>query len=386
MRSLLLLLSLPLSAQSTQPAAAVPAAATPAVAAVSDQAAREAIDRGVAFLVAEQNKDGSWGGARNKMMTDSFANAATYDAWIAATTGLCAVALLELGRDDAAKTACDRALDYLCRNADVKRPADWDTDNTWGLVYGLLGVSKGLAHPRYKDSEREPELRKAGETLLAGLKKYQSDKGGWAYYADPRSAWLTGRETSFTTAVGVLALCDARDAGLPVDSQVVARATAAVEHCRLPNGAFSYAIQTIPEIRSLEGIDNVKGSLGRIQVCNLALLRAGGKVSPEQIRWGLERFFADHKFLDVGRMKPIPHEAYYQVAGYFYFFGHYYTAQLLDQLPPAERERYVPLLRHHITKTIEADGSMWDFYIASHTRAYGTAFGILTLGLTLPRS
>jgi hypothetical protein len=156
-----------------------------------------------------------------------------------------------------------------------------------------------------------------------------------------------------------------------------------VEHCRLPNGAFTYSTSPISEIRSFESINDVKGSLGRIQVCNLALLRGGGKVSKEQISWGLDQFFEHHKFLDVGRMKPIPHEAYYQVAGYFYFFGHYYAGRLLEQLPPTERAKYASRLQKEILKTIEADGSMWDFYIANNTRPYGTAFGILTLGATL---
>lgn len=351
----------------------------------SDQAVRQAIARGVEFLVGAQNKDGSFGGPGNKTMTDSFANAATHDAWTVATTGLCAVALLELGQSPEAGRACDRALDFVSAHADVKRPADWDTDNTWGMVYGLDCVAKALARERYRGTEREPALRQAGETFLAGLRKYQSDRGGFAYYGDPAGAWVTGHETSFTTAVGVLAMCAARDVGLPVDPKVLQRATAAVEHCRLPNGAFTYGIEVISEVGSLESINNVKGSLGRIQVCNLALARAGGKVTPEQIRWGLEQFFTHHKFLDVGRMKPIPHEAYYAVAGYFYFFGHYYAGQVLELLPPEERAAFVPKLRQHVLKTIEKDGSMWDFWISSHTRPYGTAFGILALAATLPR-
>jgi hypothetical protein len=54
-------------------------------------------------------------------------------------------------------------------------------------------------------------------------------------------------------------------------------------------------------------------------------------------------------------------------------------------LPAEERAQYAPLLRKHILKTIEPDGAMWDFYISSNTRPYGTAFGILALGATLAR-
>jgi hypothetical protein len=381
---MLALLTLTLCLQPPAAAPQEPAASRPAAAVdTSDAAVRAAIARGVAFLVSAQNADGSWGGTTNKTMTDSFANAATHEAWTFATTGLCCSALLAHGGTPAAEAACDRAVDYLCARAELKRPADWDTDNTWGFVYGLNGVAEALVHARYKGSAREAPLRKAGDTLLAKLQKYQSDKGGWAYYADPAGAWLTGMETSFTTAVGVLAIVRARDAGLAVDSRMLARAVAAVEHCRLPNGAFTYGIDTISEVGRFESINNVKGSLGRIQVCNLALLEAGGKVTPEQIRWGIEQFFTHHRFLAVGRQKPIPHESWYAVAGYFYFFGHCYAGQLLAKLPKAERQRWVEPLRLHVLETIEKDGSMWDFWISANTRPYGTAFGVLALGATL---
>src|SRR4030095_13430730 len=49
---------------------------------------RKAIARGLDFLVSSQNPDGSWGGTRNKTMTDGFANAQTHHAWDVATTGL----------------------------------------------------------------------------------------------------------------------------------------------------------------------------------------------------------------------------------------------------------------------------------------------------------
>src|SRR5207247_1524350 len=128
--SLLLALALELQQSESAPQTAPVSAAE---AALSDAAVRAAITRGAAFLVESQNADGSWGGARNKMMTDSFANVATYEAWTEATTGLCCVALLELGQTQQAQAACDKGLDYVCAHADVKRPADWDTDNTWGL-------------------------------------------------------------------------------------------------------------------------------------------------------------------------------------------------------------------------------------------------------------
>ena len=344
---------------------------------------RAAIDRGLALLVREQNRDGSWGGPRNKTFTDSFANAATHDAWIAGTTGLVATALVETGKTAEAQSALDRGLEYLVRNAPVKRPAEWDIDNVWGMIYGLQGLSRAMASPRYSSSPRREALREAALILLEDLARYQSPNGGWAYYASPGSAWRPEWATSFTTAVGVLALLDARAAGLPVNEKVLQAAVRTVKRCRLPTGAYTYSWSPIPSPGRLTFFDQVKGSLSRIQVGNLALLRAGERMPPAELERGLGLFFEHHKFLDCGLRKPIPHEAYYAVAAYFYLFGHCYAAEVIEALPPASRARYWPQLQREVLKTQEPDGGFWDFWISSHTKPYGTAFAILALERSL---
>ena len=90
----------------------------------------------------------------------------------------------------------------------------------------------------------------------------------------------------------------------------------------------------------------MKGSLGRIQVCQWALRSCGDEsVSRKDLRDGLARFLEHHRFLDVARMRPIPHEAYYANAGYFYFFGHYYAAKAIELLPVDEQEEWHARLR-----------------------------------------
>ncbi|HET6204211.1 MAG TPA: hypothetical protein VFI25_15575 [Planctomycetota bacterium] len=344
---------------------------------------REGIDRGLALILREQNKDGSWGGPRNKTFTDSFANPETHHAWAVATTGLVCVALLELGEEPQAASALERGLDYLVANADLDRPADWDIDNAWGFIYGLDGLSRALLSPRFAGSPKRDAMRAAGAKFLDGMARYQSPNGGWGYYADAEAAWRPEWATSFTTAAGVIALADARKAGFAVPEKVMEGSVRAVKRCRLPSGAYSYSVMAIPYSRGMEWIDEVKGSLSRIQVCNLALLRAGEAVPVEERRRGLELFFEHHRFLDVALHKPIPHEAYYFNSGYFYLFGHYYAAELIATLPAAERAAYWGRLQREILKTQEGDGGMWDFWISSHTKPYGTSFGILALGRSI---
>ena len=98
----------------------------------------------------------------------------------------------------------------------------------------------------------------------------------------------------------------------------------------------------------------------------------------------MRAFFEQHKFLDVARMKPVPHEAYYQVAAYFYFFGHAYCGQLINLLPEAERESWHQKLRAHVIKVQWEDGSSIDFPNMKSMQVAGTAFSILALQAGVP--
>jgi len=343
------------------------------------------LDQAVDHLLAAQNEDGSWGSWANPE-SEFWSNPYSHYSWIAATTGLAVMALMEQEDRSEVEDAVDRGLDFLLEQPPLKRPSDWDVDNTWGLVYGLDSVVGALRHPRLEKDGRVPRLRAKAELFIAQLEETQSVSGGWGYYDFETRAARPSWATSFQTAVALLALLGARDLGLEMDDTVIPRATAALERCLLPTGAYTYSVMAVPGPGGLERINQVKGSLGRIQVCNLALVLAGSeRVTHDMLLDGLDAFFEHHRFLDVARKKPYPHEAYYQNSGYFYFFGHYYAARVLELLTGPERARFETRLAREILKTQESDGSMWDYYMNSYHRSYGTAFGAMTLQRTLPR-
>ena len=345
---------------------------------VTGQTVRAAMKRAVDFLLADQNPDGSWGSPRNAAH-EFWSNPETHRSWTVATTGLCCMALLEAEETEAVKSAYGRGIDYLLANAVVKRPSDWDVDNTWAYVYGLQALARACANPREPAGSRREEIRRVGQELIGKLAEYQTPSLGWGYYDFDGYTRPPAWATSFMTAAGVLALLDAKQAGFDVDSKMLERAVKAVKRCRLPSGAYTYSVEAIPWPRHSEWIDQIKGSLSRIQVCNLALHRAGELISREDLIVGLGHFFDKHRFLDIARKKPIPHEAYYLNSGYFYFFGHFYAAGVIERLPPDEQVKWWPKLRHHVLKTQEKDGSMWDWYLSSYHKPYGAAYGLMAL-------
>lgn len=369
-----------------------PAAAQTPVEPITADTVRTAIQRGVAFLLKDQNPDGAWGSHRDALLglDDAFMNEPSQRAFTIATTGLGCLAMNAIERTPERDAAYERGIEYIITHAvDAKRISDWDVDNTWAFVYGLAAAVDAYTGPRYaNDAARRESLAKTIRGLLDRFKQYQTPLGGWGYYDSGDTVTFPPNwATSFMTSAAILAMLDAKAAGFEPDRSMLERAVRAIRRCRLPTGAYTYSLDIVSTPGHSEGINNIKGSLGRIQVCNLVLFRAakagfqtpGREIDVEMLREGLEHFFREHRFLDIARGRPIPHEAYYANAAYFYFFGHYYAAKVIGELPEADRAKYWERFQREVVKTQEADGSMWDYPMNSYGKPYGTAFAVLAL-------
>ena len=105
-------------------------------------------------------------------------------------------------------------------------------------------------------------------------------------------------------------------------------------------------------------------------------------VTDAVLKTWLDRLFARNLWLDMGRKRPIPHESWCQVAAYFFYFGHYYAALCIEQLPGKERPYFQDHLAHILLPLQEKDGSWWDFPMFDYHQAYGTAFALMSLSRT----
>ena len=103
------------------------------------------------------------------------------------------------------------------------------------------------------------------------------------------------------------------------------------------------------------------------------------EVSDAIIKNWLDRLFARNGWLDMGRKRPIPHESWFYVAGYFFYFGHYYAAECIELLPQADRPPFQDQLAHVLLAVQEKDGSWWDFPMYNYHQQYGTAFALMSL-------
>ncbi|MEO0649265.1 MAG: prenyltransferase/squalene oxidase repeat-containing protein [Planctomycetota bacterium] len=348
--------------------------------------AREALDKSLEFLVTTQREDGSWGSSALEGLAEFGFSVETYYAWQVASHGIATMALLEAEATPEREAALEKAVRWLLDTRMPKRGSNWDTDYTWSGLYGFVACARVASDPRYRNGDLRERLDARGRDFWRILETTEVPSGGWAYYDDPPFAKRPNWATSFCTALVLPAIAAGEELGWVPNERHRDRATDALLRCALPNGAFTYtASNAIPRSGAGESINNVKGSLGRIQVAHWALGTLGdSSITPERIRWGLDQFFEHHKFLDAAYMRPIPHEAYYANAAYFYLFAHYYAAQVIDLLPREEREAYHAKLRPHLIKVQRADGSSVDFLGTSYMVTAGTGYTALALRKGLP--
>jgi len=392
-RRVAVMASLALAGMPARPAVAEPPPATarplaetgPRPAAVAPVPAEEleaAIGRGLDFLVACQRADGSWGSADNtKGGIDIYAPPpGGHHAFRAGVTALCVSALVESGRDDAAtRAAIDRGQAWLLERLPKLRRATPDAlYNVWGHAYGIEALA--LLHRRQAgDAAVQARLLEciAGQVDL--LDRYETVNGGWGYYDfDVGAKKPAGSPTSFTTATVLLALADARDLGVAVPEKLFDRGLAAIRRQMKPDRSYLYGeyLKYVPQ----HPVNLPAGSLGRSQACNALLRRLGDAevTDAATVAW-LERLFARNGWLGLGRKKPIPHESWFAVAGYFFFYGHFYAAECIESLPAADRPPLQDQLARLLLPLQEPNGCWWDYTFYDYHMQYGTAFAVRTL-------
>jgi hypothetical protein len=350
---------------------------------VEPAAARVALDRALDWLLRDQNPDGSFATGVMDGMTEDVFSIETFYAWQQAAHALACLALIESPATPARDSALQRGMRWLATSRIVKRGNEWDNDAVWAHLYGTVVCVRASREPRVGEALRGL-VEARGRDHLAALHRNQVPTGGFGYYDDPPFSRRPKWGTSFCTALVLPALREAEELGWTEDTRVRERAAEYVRRCAVPGDAYEYDLNPIPRISGGEHINRTKGSLGRTQVCNWALATIGDPfVDVARVRSGLDAFFTHQRFLAVARMKPVPHESWYQNAGYFYCFGHYYAALAIELLPAEEREARHQILRRHIVDVQRADGSVMEFLGSRYIVVASTAFAALTLATGL---
>lgn len=335
------------------------------------------LDRAVRHILETQKAKGDWGYMSRRPNDIYLGSINSLHVWGNASTALCVYALIKQPATGEINAAIRKGLEYMIDAPDTPR-ATMDTFyNVWSHTYMLECFGVAMRDERFKDLRTR--MRTRADHELRRLLDHQGLDGGWGYYDfEQRTGRPSGDiSTSFTTAAALVGLHEARQAGLSLRDHNAQIALDYMERNRVPNGAYYYS--TGHKYSPMWDPNLPRGSLGRTQAGDNALYTWKRTINQAELRKQLDYFFKEHIFIEIGRGRQFPHEAWYATAPYYYYFGHYYASRNVLALPEDIRGKYSDTLAELVVAGQYDDGSFWDYPLYGYTKAYGTGYGVLIL-------
>ena len=341
------------------------------------------IRRGVDFLLADQNPNGSWGGATRTKALNIYAPVpGAHHAYRAGASGLALSGMIDAAdpRPEVEASIAKAAAWTAAELPKLRRADQTTTYNVWGHAYGLRAISR--LHAREQDLAKKADWVRLAQEQVDLADRYEDVNGGWGYldlFDGVTTQRPSGMPTSFTTATVLLAMDQARTAmGVKLNEKLVKHAIAGINYQRTPD--FSYAYSFDHRLRPRLDINRPAGSLARSQACNAALRVFGETAVTDAvlITWA-DRFLEREGFLANVRKRPVPHEGQFRIAGYFYYYGIYYFTESVRLLPAEKHAAYAEGLAAILLERQEKDGSWWDYPLYDYHQPYGTGYALMAL-------
>ena len=230
----------------------------------------------------------------------------------------------------------------------------------WGHAYALEFFLHAL-DLELVDGPRRERVETMVPHLIRCLEVNAIETGGWNYASDTCSPFMTGST--------LIALFHARARGFEFDAGMVETALDALERSRDGStGAFAY---------SGAGQDPMAASAARAAIAELVLLKAG-RSDPDRLRVAVEGFFENWEQLLDRKSKQGTHKGPYNIAPYYFFYGHTYAGLAIEALPETERGAWRARLRDVLWRTREGAGG-WNDRVFPRTESYSTAMAVLAL-------
>ena len=299
----------------------------------------QAVERGLAYLVRTQDRQGSW------------SNRGAYGEYPVAMTALAGVALLMDGNTTTQgryAPQVDRAANFILRSATptgLITRGDEDSRPMYGHGFSMLFL--GQLYGMTEDTSRAEQIHDVLERGVQLTARAQSDAGGWIY--TPTS----GGDEGSVTITQVQALRSCRNAGVTVPKDVVDDAMNYLAKSQNSDGGIRYSL------RQMGG--ESRPPITAAAVC--CWYNAGEYTNP-RAKKALE-FCKD-------RIRPTG------TAGGHDFYAHLYLAQALYISSDPYWEQYFPLRRDYLLSLQQSDGSWQGDGVGD---IYGTAVALIILQL-----
>ena len=294
--------------------------------------ASEAISQGLEWLSKEQNEDGSFGGRGHTV----------------ADTSLALMAFMlpghVPGRGRYGKNM-DDAITFLIKHSQNQRGYLGTPSNHAGMYeHGLAVLALSEAWGQSKNGKLRDTLRRAVDITL----RAQNKQGGWRYSPEPNDADLS------MTAMHIVALNSAKEAGISVPDTTMRRATEYVLSCQNKNnGGFAYTA------RDGQG----DPGFARTAAGVMSLIMCGQRRHPATRR-------------GMAYLKAYPEKKFSYKFNRFHY-AHYYAIQCMYQSGEDEFRLWYPRVSAAILDAQDSSGK----WTSSHGGHFGTPMSILILGV-----
>ena len=280
----------------------------------NEEKAADAVKRGLAFLAARQNPDGSLGRAN-----------------LQGSIGVTSLAGLAMMADDAHAGALEHAMKYVLQS---QQPDGYF--HTKGTMYDHGFATIFLAEA-LRAGKAVPGAKESVTKAVAVIQKSQNPEGGWRYQPQPDAE--PGGDSSMTSCQ-LLALVAARDAGIDVRDEVINKAAGYLKRCQDPDGGFHYILRG--------GNSAFPRSAAALAASAAVLKFADAQNLPDMTK------ATDY----VLKFLPKPGDS--QADGKFFIHGNYYAAQAMHGVPGDAAKRWRDGIREHLLGIQQADGSWAD--------------------------
>jgi hypothetical protein len=288
--------------------------------------AKKSITRGLEFFAKTQNKDGSWGPNN--------------------PTGATALGLMSfmlqghVPGEGKYGEAMNLAIDFLLS---VEKNGYFHHAKDRGMYeHGLALLALSEAWGQSQDPRIRPALKRAVNVTFNA----QGNDGGWRYGPTPPSA-----SDSSCSAMQVVALASAREAGIAVPQKRIQRAVDYLVACEVRStGGFTY---------QLAAGAPMGGAGFALTACSSLALMLSDQHKHPATRGGVAYIGAqsDAVFDHVGH----------------YYYAHYYAVQVMYQAGDKHFNKWYPKISKGMLKKQKENGS-WNDPVS-------TGFAILTLGV-----
>jgi len=295
--------------------------------------ATRAIDKGLEYLLTNQQKDGSWS-------SDGQGGHAV------ACTSLSLMAFMSKAHFPGFGPygeQMDRGMKWLLKEA-KKRPDGYMGSVMYEHGFATLALSEmwGMTRDPVDDDAIKEALEKAVQVIL----RSQNPGGGWRYQPQADG----GEDTSCTMTV-FHALASARQAGIVVPNETIANVVKYLKNVHdAETGGFGY---------TYNGKMRMPCTAGGTYIAQLA-----GQRDTEMVNAALRHL----KSLAPGIF----------TGGHYYFYGHYYAIQAMVQAGDEEYSKWYPQIRDALISQQSAQGG-WGSAAKLGSISYESPMAIIIL-------